>query len=502
VLVAVLVLTGAGYGGYQSVKTRLLTPVEAASQTWFAPYVDVTLTPTFQFQSTADDPAQQSVLGFVVAAGSADCTPSWGAAYSLSAANTELAVGARIAQMQQEGEQAIVSFGGQANTSLDVACTSATALASAYQSVVSTYHLTTIDLDIEGAALDNAAATERRAQAIAALERSDPKLKVWLTLPVEPSGLQDNALAVISSMLRDHVSVAGVNVMTMDFSTPPAAGSTMAASAEDAMNATHGQLGSLYPQYGIRLSSQQIWQRLGATVMIGQNDIQNENFTTADARTLTSFASTNHLGRISMWSINRDSQCGSSFPETGVLSNTCSGTAQSSLQFAQTFGQLQGSAVVPSGAGSVQPAVADTDPADAPYPLWSAAADYPLGYKVVENGQIYQAKWYNSGDDPAAQVQDAWQTPWELVGPVLPGDHAAALTKLPAGTYPAWSLSTQYEAGQKVLYDGLPYQAKWVNQGVSPATQSTDPSASPWTALYSIPGEPSGAPALGAVSAG
>jgi len=502
VLVAVLVLTGAGYGGYQSVKTRLLTPVEAASEAWFAPYVDVTLTPTFQFQSTADDPAQQSVLGFVVAAGSADCTPSWGAAYSLSAANTELAVGARIAQMQQEGEQAIVSFGGQANTSLDVACTSATALASAYQSVVSTYHLTTIDLDIEGAALDNAAATERRAQAIAALERSDPKLKVWLTLPVEPSGLQDNALAVISSMLRDHVSVAGVNVMTMDFSTPPAAGSTMAASAEDAMNATHGQLGSLYPQYGIRLSSQQIWQRLGATVMIGQNDIQNENFTTADARTLTSFASTNHLGRISMWSINRDSQCGSSFPETGVLSNTCSGTAQSSLQFAQTFGQLQGSAVVPSGAGSVQPAVADTDPADAPYPLWSAAADYPLGYKVVENGQIYQAKWYNSGDDPAAQVQDAWQTPWELVGPVLPGDHAAALTKLPAGTYPAWSLSTQYEAGQKVLYDGLPYQAKWVNQGVSPATQSTDPSASPWTALYSIPGEPSGAPALGAVSAG
>ena len=438
----------------------------------------------------------------MVAGGSSDCTSSWGGAYTLAAANQQLAVGARIAQLQQEGEQAIVSFGGQANTSLDVACTSATALTSAYQSVISAYHLTTIDLDIEGAALDNSAATERRAQAIAALERSDPRLKVWLTLPVEPSGLQDNALSAISAMLREHVSLAGVNVMTMDFTTPPAAGRTMAQLAQDALTATHGQLATVYPQYGVKLSSQQIWQRLGATVMIGQNNIQQEVFTTADARTLAGFAGANHLGRISMWSVNRDSQCGSSFPETGLLSSTCSGTAQSSLQFAQTFGQLQGSAVASPGPGSVQPAVADTNPADAPYPQWSAAADYPLGYKVVENGEIYQAKWYNSGDDPSAQVQNPWQTPWELIGPVLPGDHGPDIAKLPAGVHPAWSLNSQYQAGDKVLFQGLPYQAKWVNQGVSPATQSTDPSGSPWKALYSIPGEPTGAPAIGAVSAG
>ncbi len=156
--------------------------------------------------------------------------------------------------------------------------------------------------------------------------------------------------------------------------------------------------------------------------MIGQNDKQGQNFTVSDAQTLVSFAGRNHLGRISMWSINRDSQCGSSFSETGMLSNTCSGTAQSGLQFSQIFGQLQGTAVITSGAGNVQPAVADTNPADAPYPLWSASASYPLGYKVVENGEIYQAKWYNSGDDPSAQVQSSWQTPWELLGPVVPGD--------------------------------------------------------------------------------
>ena len=158
------------------------------------------------------------------------------------------------------------------------------------------------------------------------------------------------------------------------------------------------------------------------------------------------------------------------------------------------FGQLQGSAAASPSGGDVKPAVADTNPADAPYPLWSATASYPLGYKVVENGYIYQAKWYNSGDDPAAQVQDSWQTPWELIGPVVPGEHSAAIPTLPAGTYPAWSVGTQYSGGDKVLYQGLPYKAKWSNQGVSPATAASDPAGSPWQALYSVPGEPSSAP--------
>ena len=497
VLVAIVVVAGVSYGGYLGVRTRLLAPAAVTHKTWFAPYVDVTLAPTYQFQSTDDDPAQQSVLGFVVASSATKCTPSWGGAYSLTTANQALAMGSRIAQLQQEGEQAIVSFGGQAHTSLDVACPTAAALAASYESVVSAYQLTTIDLDIEGAALGNYAAEQRRAQAIAVLEHQDPQLSVWLTLPVEPAGLQDNALSVISAMLQAHVTLAGVNVMTMDFSSPPATGSTMAQLAEAALNTTHGQLGRLFSQYGVRLDSEQIWQKLGATVMIGQNDMQGQNFTVGDANTLVSFAAKNRLGRVSMWSVNRDSQCGSSFAENGVLSNTCSGTKQSALQFSSIFGQLQGAAVPSSGTSSIQPAVADTNPADAPYPQWSAGASYPVGYQVVEDGEIYQAKWYNSGSDPSAQVQYAYQTPWELIGPVLPGDHGAVIPTLPAGTYPQWSVTTQYSAGDKVLYQGLPYQAKWINQGVSPATESADPSGSAWKALYSIPGEPAGAPAVG-----
>ena len=209
----------------------------------------------------------------------------------------------------------------------------------------------------------------------------------------------------------------------------------------------------------------------------------------ADAKGLTRFASGNGLGRVSMWSLNRDSQCGSSFAVTGVMSTTCSGVAQSRLEFSSVFSQLNGTFGAASDGRLVTPAV-DTNPADAPYPEWQPAESYQTGYKVVREGYIYQAKWYNQGQDPATQVQYTWQTPWLLVGPVVTGDHAPALPTLPAGTYPAWSATQSYVAGDQVLLDGLPYQAKWSSLGASPADEAVDPSSSPWQPLFSIPGEP------------
>jgi chitinase len=109
---------------------------------------------------------------------------------------------------------------------------------------------------------------------------------------------------------------------------------------------------------------------------------------------------------------------------------------------------------------------------------------------VVEDGEIYQAKWFTTGDDPQAQVQYSWQTPWELLGPVLPGDHAPVISRPAAGSDPLWSITVNYKTGATVLYNGLPYQARWNNQGVPPQAQSGSPADSPWKALYQVPGEP------------
>jgi len=63
--------------------------------------------------------------------------------------------------------------------------------------VISAYDVNKVDFDIEGAAVANTAANERRDQALATLEAADPGLQVSFTLPVLPSGLTTDGVAVI-----------------------------------------------------------------------------------------------------------------------------------------------------------------------------------------------------------------------------------------------------------------------------------------------------------------
>lgn len=491
---AAAVIAAVVYGGAEEVPSAVAAASASKPVSWFAPYVDATLAPSYSFQDRSLDPARQVVLGFVVSQPGAPCTPSWGGTYGLSQADQALALGPRVAELGQEGVGAVVAFGGRDNTDLAVACTSVPTLERAYQSVISYYNLGTIDFDVEGAALSGPGAAERRAAAVAAVqasaERHHRTLRVWLTLPVEPDGLQPYAISVIGDMLRERVDVAGINVMAMDFTSAPRGGQTMLDLVERAAGATHKQLQVQLERYGVELSARQVWQRMGITVMIGQNDVPGEVFTVADAQGLVRFVGDDGIARISMWSLNRDSECGQAFGESGVLSDTCSGTSEQSLAFSDTFSRLSGVATATVGpAGIIVPAP-DNNPANALYPLWSPTAEYQDGYKVVRNGYIYEAKWYNAGEDPAQTWPSSSESPWELLGPVLPTDRAPKLPVLPVGTYPAWSPLTPYEAGQRVLYQGLPYEAKWYNEGSSPGEEAADPFGSPWQPLFTLPGEP------------
>lgn len=495
ILAAVVILGGAGYGAFIGLKNKIQVGSAKNVSTLFAPYVDVTLTPTYQFQAPASNPARVSVLGFVVAASSKQCTPSWGGYYSIGQANRSLVLSSRIAKMDSSGAEAIVSFGGQKNTDLAVACPTATALANAYQSVIDAYNIHAIDLDIEGPALDSFAALQKRASAIRILEQraalAHRPLQVWLTLPVLSSGLQDNALSVIESMLKDHVHLAGINVMAMDFTAPPASGATMLTLIEQSMKSVHDQIQSMLPRYGIHQQSNDIWRFLGVTVMIGQNNISGEQFTTADATGLKRFAGQKRIARVSIWSVNRDQPCAQSYG-AALLSNTCSSTVQTPLQFSTIFSGLNGSiGSGTSGRTLLRPAVPVLNPANAPFPQWNPQASYVTGYKVVDQGEIYQAKWYNSGQDPTTQFQYSWQSPWELLGPVLSTDHVPVIPLLPPGTYPAWSPAQVYVAGTTVLYQGLAYKAKWSSQDVVPGLGSATDSSAPWQPQFAIPGEPS-----------
>jgi chitinase len=490
VLVAVIVVIASSSVGVRS----LIDNSGPSSQTWFAPYIDMTLPPTLAFEDPAANPAREVVLGFVVADQSSPCTPSWGGAYSLDRASSDLELDRRVAQFRRAGGDVMISFGGQRNTELAVACNDANALAGAYEAVVNRYGLDIVDFDIEGAAIDDSAANQRRAQAIAAAQQnakaSGRSLVVWLTIPVARDGMTAGAQLVVKDVLAAGVDLAGVNLMTMDFGPT---GQPEGNAVVSALNAGHDQLISVYTSERLGLTSKLAWGKLGATVMIGQNDLTGEQFTQLDANTLISFAVDNGLARVSMWSENRDLQCGSSFARVGVLSNSCSGVAENPLEFTKTFGaRLTGSALNVTGTIRLPdptPPAAD-DPAKSPYPIWSPKQMYRTGYKVVWHGNVYEAKWFSQGSAPDAPAQNPWETPWQLVGPVLSTDRPPAIPTLAAGTFPDWSPKATYVKGTRVLYQGLPYIAKYLTVDDLPDASLSDPE-SPWTPLYTIPGEPS-----------
>ncbi len=183
--------------------------------------MDVTLTPTYQFQDPTSNPARDVALGFVVADPSDPCTPSWGGYYDLDEAADELELDRRIAQLRAAGGDALVSFGGTGDEELAVACTDPDALRDAYRTVIERYDATTIDLDIEGAALSDSASIERAGhgagRAAGAAARRRPSAGRLADPAVSPDGLTADGLAVVEASLDAGLDVLGVNVMTMNF---------------------------------------------------------------------------------------------------------------------------------------------------------------------------------------------------------------------------------------------------------------------------------------------
>lgn len=492
VALAVVLLVGLAGGVFLGWERFQEVRANTVYKPWFAAYVDVTATPFYPIEELDTTPAHSDILSFIVSSPSDVCMPSWGGAYSLDQAGTSFDLDRRVARLRQEGGNVAIAFGGQKNSELALNCQDSSKLLSAYQSVIDRYNVNTVDLDLEGAGLLNTDALKRRAVAIAALQKEKrakkESLAIWLTLPVSPQGLSEDGTKAVAQMLSSGVDLAGVNVMTMDYSNSLKDNETMEKVSEEALNNTHRQLGILYVQAGITLSSSTIWKKIGATPMIGQNDVANEVFTIDDAVKLNQFALSNGIGRMSMWSENRDIRCGDNYVDVKVVSDSCSGTKQDKLAFSTVLskdftGQLYASAAFVTtedpNANIQQP----DDPAASPYQIWEASAAYLAETKVVWHRNVYQAKWWTEGDIPDNPVLQAWQTPWQLLGPVMPGEKPVPQPTLPPGTYPDWSGATEYQAGQRVLLNGLPYQAKWWTKGDSPAIASVNPNNSPWIPL-------------------
>lgn len=302
-----------GRGGTASAMVNVTVADPAVSTArFFAPYVDMTLYPTYDLVATARNQGLDFfTLAFIVADGRGQ--PSWGGyeAYAVNGGDFDIQIRTQLAQLRSLGGDAMVSFGGAANQELAQVITEVQALTSAYQTVIDAYQLTHIDFDIEGAACADHASIDLRSQAIALLQQhaaaAGRELHVWFTLPVLPSGLTNDGLYVVQSALRFGVTVAGVNIMAMDYG-DNAAPNPQGQMGEYAIQAATSLFAQLRSLYGPVSTDSQLWQMVGVTPMIGRNDVVTEVFDQEDARQLLAWGEQQGLSRLSLWSLNRDRQ--------------------------------------------------------------------------------------------------------------------------------------------------------------------------------------------------
>ncbi|MFG2820516.1 carbohydrate binding domain-containing protein [Kitasatospora sp. NPDC048365] len=288
-----------------------------------APYVDLGSWPTPVLTDLAAAGNLKSfTLAFVTSTG---CKATWFNAYDPRSGWGK----DQIDALRAAGGDVKVSFGGASGTELAQACSTVDSLFAEYDAVVKAYNLKYVDFDIEGAAVLDTAANDRRSAALAKLQQAHPGLKVSLTLPVLPEGLTAEGVSVVRSARDKGVNLDLVNVMAMDYNRPA---TDYGDDAVQAAQSTHDQIKALYPAK----TDAQLWAMTGVTPMLGEND-DHGVYNQADAQQLVAFAKQKHLGVLAFWEMTRDrNAC------TGGPLYKCTNVAQSPYEFSKIFAQYAG----------------------------------------------------------------------------------------------------------------------------------------------------------------
>ncbi len=217
----------------------------------FAPYYEMYDTSTDLASLSQQSGARYLSLAFLETAAPGSCTAYWDGDTSQPIAPS--AYGSDIADIQAHGGNVIPSFGGYTadTTSTDIAdsCTSVPAIAKVYESLITTYNVPRIDLDVEADSLTNTAGINRRNEAIAMAEAwaaaHHRRIEFSYTLPTFPSGLTSSGYAVLQNAVADGAEISTVNLLTFDYYLGTQ--QDMVADTESAADGLFSQLQSLYP---------------------------------------------------------------------------------------------------------------------------------------------------------------------------------------------------------------------------------------------------------------
>jgi Glycosyl hydrolases family 18 len=327
----------------------VLTQSAAQAQTlriWprhvYAPYFETWTTDSIPAVAWKSE-ARYFSLAFLQTARKGSCAVTWNGTKTQPAPGPHYQ--GQIARLRQLGGDVMPTFGGfsadSTTTEIADSCTSVSTIAADYEAVIKGYHVTRLDMDVEVNSLDNKSGIDRRNKAIALTEawarRAGWPLQIEYTLPVEPGGLEANALHVLKNAVANGARVDTVNIMTFDYYLAKEPKPLdMGALAITAANNVHRQLAALYPGR----SAHKLWAMEGITILPGIDDYPGKTEITylSDTKRILAFAQAHGLGLLSVWAIQRDNGgC-----PGAVDSNSCSGIKQPRWAFSHLLEPVTG----------------------------------------------------------------------------------------------------------------------------------------------------------------
>ena len=234
-----------------------------------------------------------------------------------------------IPQLQSAGLNYVVSTGGEAGT---FTCASTAGMESFIARYASS-HLVGIDFDIEGgqSALGHpepgqlggrspGAVSER-----AVFVHAGHAGRIRWQLRRRELARQRGRPCRTGSSLKNYV----INLMTMDYGSASSGVCVVVSGSCEMGQSAIQAVQNLEHTYGIPAS------KIAVTPMIGLNDNATETFTPADVDMLTSYAKSNGLAGLHLWSLDRDTPCPSAQSYASPTCNSDSGTTP--LEFDNRF---------------------------------------------------------------------------------------------------------------------------------------------------------------------
>lgn len=257
---------------------------------------------------------KQFTMAFMLSGGG--CTPAWDSTRPLTGGVDQ----STINTIRANGGDVEISFGGWSGNKLGPNCSSASALAGAYQQVINAYNLKYLDVDIENTdEFENATVQDRILGALKIVKQNNPGITTIVTF-----GTTQTGPTWWGNRLIDQAKALGANIdvftiMPFDFGCTSSMYSCT-------VSATNGLRDKLKSTFG--WSDATAFAHIGISGMNGKTDVAGEETTVQNWTDIRNWANTNHIARLAFWSVNRDRPC----PGGGTVGN-CSGISQNNWQF-------------------------------------------------------------------------------------------------------------------------------------------------------------------------